>query len=140
MLTITSSKSRDDWISRICGVDYMAMLDDGLSVILTTPVAISMRDFIQLWLVINCDVTVERRDSMKYDVMSGANIYRTGMESTLSEHHQQNAKNFDVTFERRNGVNFDVISCIYFHKAPLNIINAAVSFDMPIGVLWSCCS
>jgi hypothetical protein len=34
---------------------------------------------------------VERRDSMKYDVMSGASIYRTGMESTLSEHHQQNA-------------------------------------------------
>jgi hypothetical protein len=45
--------------------------------------------------------TGERRDSMKYDVMSGASIYRTGMESTLSEHHQQNAKNFDVKFERR---------------------------------------
>ena len=77
---------------------------------------------------------------MKYDVMSGANFYRSGMESTLSEHHQQNAKNFDVTFERRNGINFDVISCIYFHKTPLNIIEAAVSLDMPIGVLWSCCS
>ena len=70
---------------------------------------------------------------MKYDVMSGANIYRTEMESTLSEHHQQNAKNFDVTFEIRNGVNFDVISCIYFHITPLHIIEAAVSLDMPIG-------
>jgi hypothetical protein len=72
---------------------------------------------------------------MKYDVMSGANFYRTGMESTFSEHHQHNAKNFYVTFERGNGINFDVISCIYFHKTPLNIIEAAVSLDMPIGVL-----
>ena len=77
---------------------------------------------------------------MKYDVMSGANFYRTGMESTLSEHHQHNAKNFYVTFERGNGINFDVISCIYFHKTPLNIIEAAVSLDMPIGVLWPFCS
>jgi hypothetical protein len=50
--------------------------------------------------------------------------YGSGMESTLSEHHQQNAKNFNVTFERRNGINFDVISCIYFHKTPLNIITS----------------
>jgi hypothetical protein len=77
---------------------------------------------------------------MKYDVLSGANFYRTGMESTLSEHHQQNAKTFYVTFERGKGINLDVISCIYFHKTPLNIIEAAVSLDMPIGVLWSCCS
>ena len=77
---------------------------------------------------------------MKYDVLSGANFYRTGMESTLSEHHQQNAKNFYLTFERRNGINLDVISCIYFHKTPLNIIEAAVSLDMTIGVTWSCCS
>jgi hypothetical protein len=77
---------------------------------------------------------------MKYDVMSGANIYRTEIKSTLSEHHQQNAKNFDVTFEIRNGVNFDVISCIYFHRTPLHIIEAVVSLDMHIGVPWSCCS
>ena len=77
---------------------------------------------------------------MKYDVLSGANFYRTRMESTLSEHHQQNAKNFYVTFERGNEINLDVISCIYFDKTPLNIIEAAVSLDMPIGVLWSCCS
>jgi hypothetical protein len=77
---------------------------------------------------------------MKYDVLSGATFYRTGMESTLSEHHQQNAKNLYVTFERGNGINLDVISCIYFDKTPLNIIEAAVSLDMPIGVLWSCCS
>ena len=77
---------------------------------------------------------------MKYDVMSGANIYRTGMEATLSEHHQQHAKNFDATFERRNGINFDVISCICFHITPLNIIEAAVSLDMTIGVIWSGCS
>jgi hypothetical protein len=77
---------------------------------------------------------------MKYDVMSGANIYRTEMESTLSEHHQQNAKNFDVTFEIRNGVNFDVISCIYFQRTPLHVIEAVVSLDMNIGVPWSCYS
>ena len=30
---------------------------------------------------------------MKYDVMSGVNFYRIGMESTLSEQHQQIVKN-----------------------------------------------
>ena len=87
----------------------MTMPDASLSVIFTTPSAVSMRNFNQLWRsasnnVISCDVTVERRGSMQYDVLSGANFYRTGMESTLSEHHQQNAKNFYVTFERGNGI------------------------------------
>ena len=70
----------------------------GMSTLTTTPAAVSMHDFNKRWRsasinVTHFDVTIERRIGMKYDVMSGVNFYRIGMESTLSEQHQQIAKN-----------------------------------------------
>jgi hypothetical protein len=52
--------------------------------------------------VTHFDVTIERRIGMKYDVMSGVNFYRKGMESTLSEQHQQIVKNIFHVSKKEN--------------------------------------